>query len=30
MREIGMVAYWEKYGWPPFCQPIDQHDFECH
>jgi TolB-like protein/DNA-binding winged helix-turn-helix (wHTH) protein len=30
MREIGMVAYWEKYGWPPLCQPIDQHDFECH
>jgi Tfp pilus assembly protein PilF len=31
MRAIGMVAYWEKYGWPPFCpQPIDQHDFECH
>jgi tetratricopeptide (TPR) repeat protein len=28
MREIGMVAYWEEYGWPPFCQPID-HDFEC-
>jgi TolB-like protein/DNA-binding winged helix-turn-helix (wHTH) protein len=30
MREIGMVAYWEEYGWPPFCQKIDNHDFECH
>jgi len=30
LREIGMVAYWQEYGWPPFCQPIDQHDFECH
>jgi len=30
MTEIGMVAYWEKYGWPPFCRPINQHDFECH
>ena len=29
MRELGMVAYWEKYHWPPFCQPLDQHDFEC-
>jgi hypothetical protein len=28
---IGMVAYWEKYGWQPFCpEPIDQHEFECH
>jgi Tfp pilus assembly protein PilF len=30
MTEIGMVAYWEKYGWPRFCQPVHQHDFECH
>ena len=31
MRNIGMVAYWEKYGWPRSCpQPIAQHDFECH
>ena len=30
MREIGMVDYWEKYGWPPFCQTIDEHDFGCH
>jgi TolB-like protein/DNA-binding winged helix-turn-helix (wHTH) protein len=30
MRDIGMVAYWQEYGWPPFCQGIDQHDFECY
>jgi TolB-like protein/DNA-binding winged helix-turn-helix (wHTH) protein/Tfp pilus assembly protein PilF len=29
IREIGMVAYWQKYGWPPFCQETDEHDFEC-
>ena len=29
MREIGMVAYWEKHGWPPFCHPLE-HDFECN
>jgi len=29
MRDIGMVAYWEKYDWPPFCHKIDEHDFEC-
>ena len=31
MREIGMVAYWQKYGWPQrFCQPLNEHDFACH
>ena len=30
MRDIGMVAYWKKYGWPQFCEPIDQHDFKCY
>jgi TolB-like protein/DNA-binding winged helix-turn-helix (wHTH) protein len=30
MREIGMVAYWQEYGWPPFCEAIPPHDFECH
>ena len=23
MREIGMVAYWQEYGWPDFCRPLD-------
>jgi TolB-like protein/DNA-binding winged helix-turn-helix (wHTH) protein len=30
MREIGMAAYWQEYGWPPFCHATDPHDFECH
>jgi hypothetical protein len=30
MRDIGIVAYWEEYAWPPFCRPLDAHDFECH
>ena len=29
MRQIGIVAYWEKYGWPPFCHQLE-HDFECN
>ena len=29
MRDIGMVAYWQEYGWPPLCRPLDAHDFEC-
>jgi hypothetical protein len=30
MREIGMVAYWQEYGWPDFCRPLDEQDFECN
>jgi hypothetical protein len=29
MREIGMVGYWQEYGWPPSCRPLDQRHFEC-
>ena len=29
MRDIGMVAYWQEYGWGDFCQPLGEHDFEC-
>ena len=29
MREVGMVEYWETYGWPTFCRPLGQHDFAC-
>ena len=29
MRETGMVAYWQEYGWPSFCRPLNEHDFEC-
>ena len=30
MRDIGMVAYWQEYGWPTFCRQLDVHDFECN
>jgi TolB-like protein/DNA-binding winged helix-turn-helix (wHTH) protein/Tfp pilus assembly protein PilF len=30
LREIGMVAYWQEFGWPPFCRQIDSSDFECN
>ncbi len=30
MREIGMVAYWQEYGWPDFCRQLDEQDLECH
>jgi tetratricopeptide (TPR) repeat protein len=29
VRDIGMVAYWQKYEWPDFCRPLNEHDFEC-
>jgi TolB-like protein/DNA-binding winged helix-turn-helix (wHTH) protein/Tfp pilus assembly protein PilF len=29
MHDVGMVDYWESYGWPTFCRPLGQHDFEC-
>lgn len=30
MRDIGMVAYWQEYGWGDFCEPLGERDFECH
>jgi TolB-like protein len=30
LREIGMVAYWQEFGWPPFCRQTDASDFECN
>ena len=30
MRDIGLAEYWQEYGWPPFCRPLGEHDFECH
>jgi hypothetical protein len=29
LREIGMVAYWEEYGWPEICRPVDDDTFNC-
>jgi TolB-like protein/DNA-binding winged helix-turn-helix (wHTH) protein/Tfp pilus assembly protein PilF len=29
LREIGIVAHWEKYGWPEICRPFGNDDFTC-
>jgi hypothetical protein len=29
LREIGIVAYWQEYGWPPICRPVRGDDFKC-
>ena len=29
VREIGLVDYWKKYGWPDLCRPVGDDDFEC-
>jgi tetratricopeptide (TPR) repeat protein len=29
LREIGIVAYWQDYGWPEICRPLDGDDFAC-
>jgi TolB-like protein len=29
LREIGIVAYWQEYGWPDICRPLDGDDFIC-
>jgi TolB-like protein/DNA-binding winged helix-turn-helix (wHTH) protein len=29
LREIGMVDYWEEYGFPDICRQLGEDDFEC-
>jgi TolB-like protein/DNA-binding winged helix-turn-helix (wHTH) protein len=29
LRDIGIVAHWEDYGWPAICRPLDGDDFHC-
>jgi adenylate cyclase len=29
MREIGLVDYWEEFGWPDLCRPRGDDDFVC-
>jgi len=29
VREIGLVDFWKKFGWPDLCRPIGDDDFEC-
>jgi TolB-like protein len=30
LREIGIVAHWEEYGWPDICRPLANDDFICN
>jgi adenylate cyclase len=29
VKEIGLVDYWNKFGWPDLCRPVGDDDFEC-
>ena len=29
MRKIGLVDYWNKFGWPDICHKLDNGDFVC-
>jgi hypothetical protein len=29
MREMGLLDYWQEYGWPDLCRPVGNDDFEC-
>jgi tetratricopeptide (TPR) repeat protein len=29
LREIGIVDYWNEFGWPDFCRETGADDFEC-
>jgi adenylate cyclase len=29
VKEIGLVDYWNRFGWPDICRPLDNGDFEC-
>jgi TolB-like protein/class 3 adenylate cyclase len=29
VREIGLVDYWNEFGWPDLCHPVGDDDFKC-
>jgi tetratricopeptide (TPR) repeat protein len=29
IKEFGLVDYWNEFGWPDLCRPLDNGDFEC-
>jgi len=29
VKKIGLVDYWDKFGWPDICHKLDNGDFEC-
>ncbi|NHJ87641.1 MAG: hypothetical protein FK734_19425 [Asgard group archaeon] len=28
VKEIGLVDYWNKFGWPDFCHQLENGDFK--
>ncbi len=30
LRDIGIVAHWQQYGWPDICRPLGNDDFHCN
>ena len=30
MKEIGLVDYWKRFGWPDLCRPVGDDDFVCN
>jgi TolB-like protein len=29
VRDVGLVSYWRESGWPEYCRPLGNDDFEC-
>jgi hypothetical protein len=29
VKDIGLVDYWNRFGWPDMCHKLDNGDFEC-
>jgi hypothetical protein len=29
VKEIGLIDYWKKYGWPDLCRPVGEDGFVC-
>jgi hypothetical protein len=29
VKDIGLVDYWNKFGWPDTCHPLANGDFVC-
>jgi hypothetical protein len=29
LRDLGIVAHWDAYGWPAICRRLDGDDFAC-
>jgi adenylate cyclase len=30
VRKIGLVDYWDRFGWPDLCRPVGDDDFVCN